>query len=80
MRIIQQLASLQSLNLPILIGISRKSFIAGIIKQPVENRLTGTITANTMAILNGTDIVRVHDVPDALEMVQIIDAVRRVNY
>ncbi len=80
LRIIQQLASLQSLNLPILIGISRKSFIAGIIKQPVENRLTGTITANTMAILNGTDIVRVHDVPDALEMVQIIDAVRRVNY
>ena len=80
LRIIQQLASLQSLNLPILIGISRKSFIAEIIKQPVENRLTGTITANTLAILNGTNIVRVHDVADALEMVQIIDAVRRVNY
>jgi dihydropteroate synthase len=80
LRIIQQLASLNSLNLPILIGISRKSFIAEIIKQPVENRLTGTITANTLAILNGTNIIRVHDVPDALEMVQIIDAVRRVNY
>lgn len=80
LRIIQQLASLQSLNLPILIGISRKSFIAEIIKQPAENRLTGTITANTLAILNGTNIVRVHDVPDALEMVRIIDAVRRVNY
>lgn len=80
LRIIQQLASLQSLNLPILIGISRKSFIAGIIKQPAENRLTGTITANTLAILNGTNIVRVHDVPDALEMVRIIDAVRSVNY
>lgn len=80
LRIIQQLASLQSLNLPILIGISRKSFIGEIIKQPVENRLTGTITANTLAILNGTNIVRVHDVSDALEMVQIIDAVRRVNY
>jgi len=80
LRIIQQLVSLQSLNLPILIGISRKSFIAEIIKQPIENRLTGTITANTLAILNGTNIVRVHDVPDALEMVQIIDAVRGVNY
>jgi len=80
LRIIQQLASLQSLNLPILIGISRKSFIAEIIKQPVENRLTGTITANTLAILNGANIVRVHDVPDALEMIRIIDAVRRVNY
>lgn len=80
LRIIQQLVSLQSLNLPILIGISRKSFIGEITKQPVENRLTGTITANTMAILNGANIVRVHDVPDALEMVQIINAVRRVNY
>ncbi len=80
LRIIKQLASLQSLNLPILIGISRKSFIAEIIKQPVENRLTGTITANTLAILNGANIVRVHDVPDALEMIRIIDAVRRVNY
>jgi dihydropteroate synthase len=77
--IIRELASLKSLNFPILIGLSRKSFIGEILDTPVEKRLIGTITANTLAVLNGANIVRVHDVGDAVEMVKIIDSIRRIG-
>ena len=77
LRIIRELASLKSLNFPILIGLSRKSFIGEVLDRPVEKRLIGTVTANTLAIINGANIIRVHDVGDAVEMVKIIDSVRR---
>jgi len=77
LRIIRELASLKSLNFPILIGLSRKSFIGEILDRPVEQRLIGTVTANTLAVINGANIIRVHDVGDAVEMVKIIDSVRR---
>ena len=79
LRIIKELASLRSLNFPILVGLSRKGFIGEILDRPVEKRLVGTVTANTLAILNGANIIRVHDVADAVEMVKIIDSVRRIG-
>jgi dihydropteroate synthase len=79
LRIIRELASLKSLNFPILIGLSRKGFIGEILDRPVEKRLVGTVTANTLAIINGANIIRVHDVADAVEMVKIIDSVRRIG-
>jgi len=79
LRIIRELASLKSLAFPILVGLSRKGFIGEILDRPVEQRLIGTITANTLAILNGADIVRVHDVADAVQMVKVIDSVRRIG-
>jgi dihydropteroate synthase len=79
LRIIKELASLKSLKFPILVGLSRKGFIGEILDRPVEKRLIGTVTANTLAILNGANIIRVHDVGDAVEMVKIIDSVRRIG-
>jgi len=79
LRIIKELASLKSLNFPILVGLSRKGFIGEILDRPVEKRLIGTITANTLAVINGANIIRVHDVADAVEMVKIIDSVRRIG-
>jgi dihydropteroate synthase len=79
LRIIKELASLRSLNFPILIGLSRKGFIGEILDRPVEKRLIGTITANTLAIINGANIIRVHDVGDAVEMVKIIESVRKIG-
>ncbi len=79
LRIIRDLASLKSLGFPILIGVSRKSFIGQIVGRPVEERLTGTIAANTLAVINGADIVRVHDVQDAVDMVKIMDSINRVG-
>jgi dihydropteroate synthase len=63
----------------LLIGISRKSFIGLILNKPVEERLIGTVTANTIAILNGADIVRVHDVEAAAQMAKIIRAIGEVK-
>jgi dihydropteroate synthase len=79
LRIIKELASLRSLSFPILVGLSRKGFIGEILDRPVEKRLIGTVTANTLAILNGANIIRVHDVADAVQMVKIIDSVRRIG-
>ena len=79
LRIIKELASLKSLKFPILVGLSRKGFIGEILDRPVEKRLIGTVTANTLAVLNGANIIRVHDVADAVEMVKIIDSVRRIG-
>jgi dihydropteroate synthase len=48
----------------VLIGVSRKSFLGRLLGLPVEERLEGTIAANTIAILHGADIIRVHDVKE----------------
>jgi dihydropteroate synthase len=79
LRLIRGLAEVRSLGMPILIGLSRKRFIGELTGRPVEGRLAGTIAANTLAVLAGADIVRVHDVAEAVAMVRIVDAVRRVE-
>jgi len=59
--IIRRLNRLTDLGAPILIGVSRKSFIGEILGLPPEERLEGTIAASAIAIMNGADIIRVHD-------------------
>jgi len=76
LRIIKHLPRLKALGYPLLIGISRKSFIGAVLDKPVEQRLIGTVTANTVAVLNGADIIRVHDVAEAREMAGIIRAIQ----
>ena len=62
---------------PILIGPSRKSFIGKILDRPVEARLEGTLAAAAIAIANGADIIRVHDVKEAKIVAKIVDAIVR---
>lgn len=62
---------------PILVGPSRKSVIGKLLEgRPVKERLHGTMAIVTAAILNGADIVRVHDVDAAVETARIADAIR----
>ena len=77
LRLLRGLAAFRSLGMPILVGLSRKRFIGDVTGRPVEERLAGTVAANTLAVLAGADIVRVHDVGEAVAMVRLIDAVRR---
>lgn len=77
LRLIRGLAALRSLGMPILVGLSRKRFIGDVTGRPVEDRLAGTVVANTLAVLAGADIVRVHDVAEAVAMVRLIGAVLR---
>jgi len=59
--IIRRLDRLTDLGAPVLIGLSRKSFIGEILGLPPGERLEGTIAASVIAIMNGADIIRVHD-------------------
>jgi dihydropteroate synthase len=63
-------------GLPVLIGPSRKSFIGRVLDTPVEDRLEGTAAAVASGVMNGADIVRVHDVREMSRIVRMIDAVK----
>jgi len=75
-RIIRYLEEFRSLGFPILIGPSRKAFIGHVLNLPPEERLEGTLAAVTAAVLNGADLVRVHDVKAAVRAVKIADAIK----
>jgi dihydropteroate synthase len=75
--IINNLGMLRSLGFPVLIGLSRKSFIGTVLDRPVEQRLTGTVVASTLAVLNGADIIRVHDVAEAVDTTRMIAAIHK---
>ena len=70
--LMQQLALFKALECPILVGISRKSMIYKLLDTTPEAALNGTTVLNTFALLHGADILRVHDVKEAVECVKIV--------
>ena len=70
--LMQQLALFKALECPILVGISRKSMIYKLLNTTPEAALNGTTVLNTFALLHGADILRVHDVKEAVECVKIV--------
>ncbi|MBD2505479.1 dihydropteroate synthase [Anabaena azotica] len=78
LQILRQLHLLRSLNCPILVGASRKSFIGRILNQPdPKARVWGTAAACCAAIFNGADILRVHDVQEMRDVSLVADAIFR---
>jgi dihydropteroate synthase len=76
--IVRQLDRFQVLELPLLVGVSRKSFIGKILNQPdPERRLWGTAAACCAAIAGGADILRVHDVAEMVDVSLVADAMFR---
>ena len=69
--ILKNLKKFRELNLPILAGLSRKSMIYNLLKTSAEEALNGTSIANTISLLNGANILRVHDVKQAVECIRI---------
>jgi len=67
-----QLKKFEELGFPILTGISRKSMINKVIHTKPENALNGTTVINTLALLNGTNILRVHDVKEAMQAIELV--------
>jgi dihydropteroate synthase len=79
--IIKHLSAFKAMGFPLLIGLSRKSFIGAIIGSrdkpaPAEDRLAGTLAANTFCALKGADILRVHDVKATVDLVTVLDAIQ----
>jgi dihydropteroate synthase len=77
LEIIRRLDELKVLNLPILLGPSRKSFIKMILNVPPQERVEGTSAAVAICIAKGADIVRVHDVKEIARVCKISDAIVR---
>ncbi len=70
--LLKNLQAFQMLEKPILVGVSRKSSIYKTLKIPVEDTLNGTTVLNTIALLNGASMLRVHDVKEAKEIITLL--------
>ncbi|MDB9511922.1 dihydropteroate synthase [Kamptonema animale CS-326] len=78
LKILRRLRKFKDLACPILVGVSRKSFIGHILNQPdPQQRIWGTAAACTSAIAHGADILRVHDVKEMRDVCQVADAIFR---
>ena len=71
--LLSKLELLQMIEKPILVGVSRKSMIHKLLESNPENALNGTTSLNTVALLKGAKILRVHDVKEAMECVTLIN-------
>jgi len=74
--LLKKLDRLKVLELPLLIGASRKSFLGKILDFPVTERLIGSLACVALAIVNGAHMVRVHDVKETRQVARVCDAVR----
>jgi len=77
--VLRRLAELRTFGCPLLVGVSRKSFIGKIVGQAdPENRLPGSLAATAIAVMNGADLIRTHDVGPTREAVRVAEALRAV--
>ena len=73
--VFQKMELFNILELPILVGISRKSMIYKTLDTTIENALNGTTVLNTLALTKGAKILRVHDVKEAMECVALFNKI-----
>ncbi|HHE51652.1 MAG TPA: dihydropteroate synthase [Candidatus Acetothermia bacterium] len=77
LEILRKLSEFRELGVPILVGLSRKSFLGEILDLPTSERLEGTIAANAIAIVNGADIIRVHDAKEGRRTADVAVRLRK---
>lgn len=77
--IMKDLEKLHVLQLPLLVGISRKSMIQRLFGTDADHALNGTTALNTIALMKGAAILRVHDVKEAVETLKICELTRQSN-
>jgi dihydropteroate synthase len=73
--LMERLQEFERLQLPVLVGISRKKMIYGLLGNNAEEALNGTTALNTIALMKGANILRVHDVKEAAEAIKIFEAI-----
>ncbi len=76
-RIIRRLKELKSLGVPLMVGTSRKEMIGKILNLPPKERVEGTAATVAASIINGADIVRVHDVREMKRVAMIADEIAK---
>lgn len=75
LKIVKTLSSFKTPGIPLLIGTSMKSFIGAVTDSPIEERGPGTMASVALSVLNGADILRVHDVKSTGKVVRFVTAV-----
>jgi dihydropteroate synthase len=75
-QLIKDLSVLKNLSMPILLGVSRKSSIYKILSVTADEALNGTTVVNTVGLMNGASILRVHDVKEAMEAIQLTNLMK----
>lgn len=76
--IVKNLSKFKKLDCPVMIGVSRKSTIGKLSGGGTDDRLEGTIALNTVSILNGVNLIRVHDVKENVRAAKLIDTYRKL--
>ena len=76
--ILNNLEKFKCLKYPILVGVSRKSMIYKLLNTDANQALNGTSVINTIALTKGTDILRVHDVKEAVECIKIVNFAKNI--
>ena len=73
--LLAHLSAFGKLGLPILAGLSRKSMIGNLLNREVEQRLAGSLTTAMLAVQQGANIIRVHDVQETVDALKVLQAV-----
>ena len=75
--LIAHLDQLARLQRPVVVGLSRKSFIGEITGREVQDRLAGSLAAMAYVIQRGAHVIRVHDVKESCDVARLVDILRR---
>lgn len=78
-RLMSMLQEFQSFELPLLVGISRKKMIRDVLDCSVEESLNGTTVLNVYALMQGANILRVHDVKETVEAIKLLNKIKETN-
>jgi len=78
-KLLKHLELFKGLEVPTLVGLSRKSMLFKPLEITQKEALNATTTANTIALLNGANILRVHDVKEAVEAIKIVELLKNVE-
>lgn len=76
LELFSRLPELHALNLPLLVGVSRKSMVGSVLDKPVDQRLYGSLALAVMALERGGKIIRVHDVAQTMDALKMFEAVQ----
>ena len=77
LRLMNNITHLRNMGFPVLIGTSRKSMIGAVLGRDVDQRLPGSLATVAMAVMQGAEIIRVHDVAETMDVVKMTRAMMR---
>ena len=77
MQLMQKLSELTQLNLPLLVGVSRKGMIGQITGKSIDQRTAGSLAMAQVALDRGANILRVHDVAETCDMIRVWSAIQQ---